>query len=175
MPAAAWHLLQGVVMAYVESTGDPKLPSIYNVNYPVGIISPNKRDDVFLVQWLLHRVYADSPSFTAPDGDDLDMDGWSGPKTTRWIRMFQTDVQKKGLSIRPDGRVDRAHAGENTSKTAYTIVWLNVYLARDNPSVFMDPSTDPEVPQELLSALANKSGADGPYQPAELPPPNIPT
>jgi len=65
-------------MAYVASSTDPRLPNFYNVNFPVGKNSPNKRDDVFLVQWLLHRVYTDSPSFTAED-DDLAIDGWIGP------------------------------------------------------------------------------------------------
>ena len=151
-------------MAYIQSTGDPTFPSMYNVNFPVGKNSPNKRDDVFLVQWMLHRVYTDSPSFTAPDGNDLAMDGWIGPTTIRWITAFQTDVKNKGQSCWVDGRVDRAHAGlTEVTKTIFTISYLNSYLAAANPSVFGAPATDPEIPQELLSALANNSGADGPY------------
>src|SRR5262249_1622877 len=65
---------EGTVMAYIDRTSDPVGGDFYNANFAVGPNAPNKRDDVMLVQWLLHRVYMDHPSFTAP-GDDLAIDG----------------------------------------------------------------------------------------------------
>jgi hypothetical protein len=169
--AMAANSLQGVFMAYVDSTEDPRFPNFYNVNFPVGKDSPNKRDDVFLVQWLLHRVYSDSQYFTSPDGGDIAMDGWIGPKTNRWIIAFQTDVRNLGEACVVDGRVDRARVGgvASITKTYYTIVWLNAFLLDANPAVYNNPSADPECPQELLSALANNSGGAGPYMPQAIP------
>jgi hypothetical protein len=149
-------------MAYIGTTGDGG--NVYNVNYAVGTRAPNKRDDVLLVQWMLHRVFTDHPSFVPPDADDLAIDGWIGPRTVKWIKAFQVTVRRFGRPCALDGRVDSARKSEGSvSKAPYTILWLNGELLVANPTVFSDPSIDPDMPPELLSALATNDGSTGPY------------
>lgn len=156
-------------MAYFQPTGDDRLPVVYNVNFPVGANSPNRRDDVYLVQWLLHHVYAEHPSFNTPDGSDIAIDGWYGPQTLQWIKMFQADVRKIGQSCALDGRVDRLRPTGNPNTGFYTIAYLNYFFGSVNPAAFSTPASDPTCPQPLLSALSTNTGDDGPYQPRPVP------
>jgi hypothetical protein len=149
-------------VAYIGETGDGG--NYYNVNFAVGTKSPNKRDDVLLVQWLLHRVYADHPFFSAPDGDDIAIDGFIGEQTVKWITAFQTDVRRLGQPCAGDGRVDSARKSAGSiSKAPYTILWLNSALRSANPTVFEDPGSDPDLPPELMAALQANDGSAGPF------------
>lgn len=149
-------------MAYIGTTGDGS--NYYNTNYAVGIPAPNKRDDVLLVQWMLHRVFTDHPAFVPPENDGLAIDGWIGPHTIKWIKAFQATVRRSGRPCALDGRVDSARTATGAvSKTPYTILWLNVHLQLANPDAFADPSSDPDCPPELLSALATNDGSKGPF------------
>lgn len=147
-------------MAYIGETGDGS--SYYALNHAVGDRSPNRRDDILLVQWLLHRVYADHPLFTAPPPGDITVDGLVGPQTVAWIAAFQADVCRLGLSCTVDGRVDAApKATVGDSRTPYTILWLNAALRAANPATFEDPASDPDLPPELISALQTNADAAG--------------
>jgi hypothetical protein len=151
-------------MAYVHHSADGDL---YNVNFAVGANAPNKRDDVLLVQWLLYRAYTDHP-LLAPPGDDLAIDGWIGPETVKWITAFQTDMRRLGRPCAKDGRVDSARKPAGAvSKAPYTIRYLNGAVMSANPDVFANPATDPDMPPELLSALAVNDASAGPF--AEAP------
>jgi hypothetical protein len=162
-------------MAYIGDTGDGG--NYYNVNYAVGKNAPNKRDDVLLVQWMLHRVYIDHPQFFSPDGGDLDIDGWIGPKTIKWITAFQHDMRRLGQRCAVDGRVDSARKSMGAvSKAPYTILWMNGHMQIANPEVFENPSSDPDCPTELLSALATNDGSKGPFiaTVSDAPPGDVP-
>jgi hypothetical protein len=149
-------------MAYIGDTADGG--NYYNVNFAVGSRSPNKRDDVLLVQWLLHRVYLDHPFFSSPDGGDIAVDGFIGKQTIQWITAFQTDVRRLGQPCALDGRVDSARKSAGSiSKSPYTILWLNAALRSANPAVFEDPGSDPEMPTELMSALQSNDASSGPF------------
>ncbi len=149
-------------MAYIGDTADGG--NYYNVNFAVGLPAPNKRDDVLLVQWLLHRVYADHPFFVPPDGGDLAIDGFIGKQTVRWVTAFQADVRRLGQPCALDGRVDSARKSVGSiSKTPYTILWLNAALRSANPAVFEDPGSDPDLPPELMAALQSNDGSAGPF------------
>lgn len=149
-------------MAYIGQTASGE--DYYNVNFAVGNQSPNKRDDVYLVQWMLHRIYTDHPLFIPPENKDLSMDGWIGPKTIKWIKAFQTDVNRLGQTCVADGRVDSARKQTGAvSKTVYTMLWLNGALRSANPTVFFDPASDPSIPPQLLSALASGNSSSGPF------------
>lgn len=157
-------------MAYLGRTIDES--NYYNVNFAVGANSPNKRDDVMLVQWMLHRVYSDHPLLSPPESAPLKIDGWIGRQTIRWITAFQQDMRRAGRTCAVDGRVDSARkAAGQVSKAPYTILWLNAVFLAANPGVFGDPARDPDAPLELLMALATNSGAAGPF---EEPPMAIP-
>lgn len=137
----------------------------YNVNYAVGIKGVNRRDDVFLVQWMLHRIYTDA-LFQPVGGKKLKVDGYAGPQTVKWITAFQERVRAKGDACHVDGRVDSARKPTaSVTRTVYTILWLNAYLRKYNPTAFANPAVDPTCPGELLAALAVNTGADGPYLP----------
>jgi hypothetical protein len=150
-------------MAYIDSTDDGG--NYYNVNFAVGSNAPNKRDDVLLVQWMLHRIYIDDPRFAPGPDRDIRMDGWIGPQTIRWITAFQRAIRRLGLRCLVDGRVDSARVSSegSVSKTVYTIMWMNEALLESNPTVFGDATLDPSCPPELLAALATKDGSTGPY------------
>src|SRR5262245_32020892 len=116
-----------MIMAYIgtDSDGD----NLYNVNFAVGVKAPSKRDDVFLVQWMLYRVYTDSPFFQPPDAAGISIDGWIGKQTIKWITAFQKVVRKLGNRCCVDGRVDSARKSEGSiSKAPYTILWLNSFF-----------------------------------------------
>jgi hypothetical protein len=149
-------------MAYIATAGDGS--NFYNVNFAVGVKAPNKRDDVFLVQWMLHRVYADTPSLQAPPPGDIDIDGWIGRQTVQWILAFQRDVRRFGNACAINGRVDSARQAQGSiSKAPYTILWLNSAFLAANSTVYTNPASDTSCPQELLNALANNTAAAGPY------------
>jgi len=126
-------------MGFVDTTTNPQLPWFYNVVHAVGQNSPNLRDDVRLVQYMLKRIYiigmaidtGDSiQTFSTPKGNMV-VDGVCGPVTLNWILKFQLDIRKTGNSILPDKRADRARGnkiGGSISHTIYTIIWLNYLL-----------------------------------------------
>lgn len=157
-------------MAYIGKTTDNG--SFYNVNYSVGSNASNKRDDVFLVQWMLHRVYTDHPMLSPPEVQRLEVDGCIGPQSVKWIKAFQSDMRRAGRTCMLDGRIDSArNVTGAVSKVPYTILWLNAVFFAANPQIYTDPANDPEAPLELLIALATNTGAAGPFdeQPMAIP------
>ncbi len=158
-------------MAYLAPTVDGV--GYYNVNFAVGNGATNRRDDVFLVQWMLQHIYKDDPTFFAPESKPLAVDGWIGPQTIKWIRAFQSDVIRRGFALHPDGRVDSARKAVGAvSKLPYTILLMNAFFHQANPKVFLNPASDPGVPKELLKALATNNGDAGPF---ENPPIQVPS
>lgn len=153
-------------MAYIGEAADSQF---YNVNFAVGSTAPNRRDDVMLVQWMLHRVYIDHPLLFAPEAGDLAIDGFIGPHTLTWIKAFQADLRRLGQNCVADGRVDSARKAEGSiSHAPYTILWLNSFFRTANPDIFFDPGSDPDIPNSLLVALSTNTGAAGPFEPAPL-------
>ena len=149
-------------MAYIGDTGDGG--NYYNVNYAVGNQAPNMRDDVLLVQWMLHRVFTDHPLFIPPEAKRLAIDGWIGPQTIKWIKAFQATIRRNGRPCAFDGRVDSARKSAGSiSKSPYTVLWLNSALRSANPTVFEDPGSDPDMPTELMAALQSNDGSAGPF------------
>lgn len=149
-------------MAYTLPTasGHP----CHNVNFSVGNQAVNKRDDVLLVQWLLHRIYKDRGR--APVGGvPMAIDGWIGPQTKNWITDFQRRMKENGESCHMDGKVDSArYQTSMVTKTVYTIILMNQYLLAKNPKAHADPASDPDCPAELRMALKKGTAAAGPLQ-----------
>jgi hypothetical protein len=142
-----------------------------NVTFVVGAGGVNRRDDVFLVQWMLHRIYSDA-KFPLAGGKPLKVDGYAGTQTVQWIAAFQEQVRSGEHPCHVDGRVDSAREpSAGVTKTVYTIIWLKLYLRQYSPAAFAEPSVDPTCPRELLNALAVNTGEEGPYLPV---PPAIP-
>jgi hypothetical protein len=149
-------------MAYTVKTKSGH--NLHNVNFSVGNQAVNKRDDVMLVQWLLHRVYKDR-KWPPVGGLPMAIDGWIGTQTKNWITDFQRRMKADGESCHIDGKVDAARQQTSTAtKTVYTIVWMNSCLLGRNQKASADPASDPECPPELRRALKTGTGDAGPWE-----------
>src|SRR5262245_18713562 len=98
--------MEGIKVAYIGETNDGG--NFYNVNFAVAARAPNKRDDVLLVQWLLHRAYTDHPRLLPPEAGGIAIDGFLGRQTITWMTAFQRDVRRLAQPCVVDGRVDSA-------------------------------------------------------------------
>lgn len=143
-------------MAYIEKTNDLWLPTFYNVSRPVGRGCHNWEEDVMVVQFFLQRMYKTDILGTKPKGD-LKVDGIFGNITRNWILKFQLDVQQlQGASIYPDGIISTATDGNldsSITKTRYTIIYLNGGVKKNDPVVYNNLTSHPEVPPKLRAAF----------------------
>jgi hypothetical protein len=156
-------------MADVTNTGDDDMPQIYNVSFGVGpdIGGFYRRDDIMLVQYLLKKVWQEhgndfeQPLPPPPEPGSINVDGYYGPITARWIRRYQEEAAKAGISQLVDGRVDRAHGKlSSISQTVYMIWHLNHDFRKVEPASFSDLSSDPECPPELVGAIVANTPPD---------------
>jgi hypothetical protein len=159
-------------MAIKIATGDPTFPFLYNVEMWVGPDqnAPNQRDDVMLVQYCLKHIYTmrwrqDPPFPWPPHPGDIEVDGYWGPTTRRWINQFQRDVLARGRKTATDGRVDAVPLKKggiqkegSISHTYYTIIFMNTGLKKARPTLFADISNDPDCPPELRSRVEQIGG-----------------
>lgn len=128
----------------------------YSIDNAVGRGCPNQREDVLLVQHLLRIAWEDAPTskgFRPPaETRPLNVDGFFGQTTARFIEFFQQEAQRRGVQISQDGRVDPVLSGGTRgalSNTFYTILALN--SARNSRRAFQsDIASDPGFPQELM-------------------------
>lgn len=144
-------------MAYVRVTGwpEPDPPFFYNVHNSVGLGSPNRRDDVLLVQYLLHTIYDRPGRPNSPTGGPLRVDGICGPTTDNYIRFFQQSLNARGIQAPIDGRVDRARGnlvGPRTS-SQYIITLINFAFRNIRPDDYRNLPEAWDVPGELAMAL----------------------
>jgi peptidoglycan hydrolase-like protein with peptidoglycan-binding domain len=174
------HLSQrSITVAHIETTNDPNLPTLLNVDQAVGStgshsnpIDPgvfpmaNRRDDVLLVQYLLKDVYGNANAFAPPlqrpAGPDMAVDGYFGPQTRQWIQHFQLESRRRGNNIATDGVVDPARHGTaaaTISTTFYTIVLLNLAFRKARPGFFPNVALDRSCPAELKAALLSRPPA----------------
>ncbi|MGH9949833.1 MAG: peptidoglycan-binding domain-containing protein [Pyrinomonadaceae bacterium] len=109
------------------SLGD--LPTIYNVDFPVGPNMPNLRDDVLLVQTLMKMA-----NFTRNNqglgpveaSRDIKVDGFFGPQTKRMIVAFEEDRTSSRRLLVSDGIIEPSSKDGFTGKgVLFKIVHLN--------------------------------------------------
>ena len=73
-------------MGFIDTA--PALPVFYNVVHAIGLNSPNQKDDVMLVQYLLkHWYHTVTPKEAVPKGQ-MKIDGICDGLTINWIRKF---------------------------------------------------------------------------------------
>lgn len=143
-------------MAYIETTKDPRLPYFYNLSRAVGNGCLNWEEDTMVVQFFLQRMYRTGKLGPAPKGN-LKVDGIFGPITRNWILKFQLDSKNIGANIFPDGVVSTAIDGNldaSFTKTRYTIIYLNAGVKKNEPFLFNNLGTHPEVPPKLRMGFA---------------------
>jgi hypothetical protein len=134
---------------------------MYSVDQPVGVASPNRREDVLLVQFFLARNRdqdaAGRPGFIPPGRPPIVVDGVFGPTTAAHLTFFQTESNNRTAPrIRVDGRVDPLEGKLLGSHTAslLTMAVLNFeYLNRQGKGFHSNISIDPLFPAGLKSSL----------------------
>ncbi|HMJ09435.1 MAG TPA: hypothetical protein VK468_10545 [Pyrinomonadaceae bacterium] len=105
------------------------LPTIYNLNFPVGPNGPNNFDDVLLVQTLMKM--ANFTRFTPALGpversSKIKVDGFFGPQTSRLIKAFEIDRRSAGLLLVADGIFEASTPDGFTGKGfLFKIIHLN--------------------------------------------------
>jgi len=105
----------------------------YNVTMAVGQNKPNNDDDVMLVQLCLQQIcnyILGWRKIISPDDIQIDADGKCGPITKNAIWRFQTQWQRFGRSVYPDGVVDPFSSDSATTSTGHesTMLLLNFML-----------------------------------------------
>jgi len=117
---------------FIGSSGNPR--TAYNIDWSVGLIGSNTREDVMLVQALFRIFYYEllgfNGGFDPPPGENavIVVDGQKGPITQRHIVHFQEQAIARGQNLKADGIFDpyRAVGASSTiSKTRYALDLLN--------------------------------------------------
>ena len=136
----------------------------YNVDAAVGAGSPNKRDDVLLVQHFLITINNNPNAFSPPistvplkPNEIIKADGVVGPITLRAIKHFQGVGRSRGNQITVDGRVDKASGSgfATNSNTQFTILFLNNAYRKIRVGVFQNITIlAGDCPGELRSSLS---------------------
>jgi len=132
-------------------------PFIYNIDASVGPSSPNRRDDVLLVQYFLKSINDQRSLFTPPftalplaAQEVLKVDGIAGPVTFRAIRHFQDQAVARGRAVTPDGRVDKA----TRTNAVNTMSVLNNFFFIIRRNDFKNIALATDCPPELKNSLA---------------------
>ena len=144
-------------MAFVEVTSSGGVPFFCNVSAGVGQGQPNRRDDVMLVQWLLHQYFSNAPKVPPPPGPMIKIDGLFGRQTGAYIQQFQTGGKANGYNIKPDGVISRASGFIGGAGSQYTITHLNNAAHGQRPNLDRKFWAAPDFPSEVQRALVASS------------------
>ena len=144
-------------MAFVEITNDTGVPFFCNVHGGVGPGQANRRDDVLLVQWLLHQYFSKSPKIPPPPGPMIKVDGAFGRQTGEYIKAFQNGGKTQGYNLKPDGVISRASGFFSSSGSQYTITHLNNAAHGQRPQLDRKFWAAPDFPAEVQRALVGSS------------------
>lgn len=150
-------------MARLYLRGGPQ-PVVLTVEDAVGRGAPNRRVDVFLVQFFL---YVTAQASESSWGWLIDraipkptVDGVCGPITQGWIDRFQKVLQKKGpqFELMTDGRVDPIPL-RSSSVHVNTMYMLNVaYTATFGADAILRVDHHPLMPWELARTFSISGG-----------------
>jgi hypothetical protein len=146
---------------YLLANPSPLINLIYTIDKAVGVAgSPNVRDDVALVQFLLRAVMEDGKDYRIPPGPPLSIDGTCGPQTILYIRSWQQQESKlaAGFAVpMQDGVIspmtNRSGLG-SLSHLRYSILSLNMRYSQANGiQKLANIATDPRCPTALLPSI----------------------
>lgn len=130
---------------------------VYLVDAAVGRGSPNRRDDVLLVQFFLHALWGTKPDKDKPiggGGPAPAIDGICGARTIEAIQIFQRWYWRQPATGGfTDGKVEPLPFGRSVGprrQNPYTIIGLNVnYGAEYGIDRHAVLSRQPNFPAEL--------------------------
>ncbi|VTU31915.1 MULTISPECIES: peptidoglycan-binding protein [unclassified Variovorax] len=148
---------------------------LYNLDWSVGRIGGNLREDVMLAQALLRMVFyelAGKGGLLPPLGaDGIEVDGWIGPSTLRHIAQFQDQAISLGQKVLRDGNFDpfrKVGQSSTISHTRYSIELLNNFCANNCDTNrmrnFDDLPVRLDVPLQLRNALKTVKKTAAQYQ-----------
>jgi hypothetical protein len=135
-----------------------EMSPIYNVDEGVGNLCPNKRADVFLVQYFIKVINDRYPLVTRPfeSPGPLLVDGYCSSNTEQWIQTFQRFVNiKLGWDkCVLDGRVNRANKLTGSLRhQVFTILHLNIWFQRVRPADHLNLALARDCPPEVLKSF----------------------
>jgi hypothetical protein len=136
----------------------------YNIDYPVGAGAANLKDDVMLVQTLLHILYFETDpeetghNFTPLPGEEIAVSGECDPTTRRYIVHFKKEVMRLGWRLHPDEVFDPMRDNEpnkksTLSKTYYAFSRLLNVCGTTNPRRTDNIPEERSTPRLLAQAL----------------------
>jgi peptidoglycan hydrolase-like protein with peptidoglycan-binding domain len=145
-------------MAFTMPSGELDNPTVFNLNFAVGVRKPNRKDDVLLVQRLLQLV--GFPLFTGGlpvnSSAKISVDGIFGPQTDSMIKAYEENLVRDGRTffIR-DGIMNSASpdGGVPGTDVTYKIIILNVDARERNPNEYVNLPFDDTNPPALRQAL----------------------
>lgn len=149
--------------------------SAYNIDWSIGLIGSNTREDVMLVQALFKIFYYElerTYNFFPPPGQDevIVVDGVRGPMTQRHIAHFQRQVVERGYNVMCDGIFDpyRAPGALSTrSKSRYALDLLDetcgYYCDEQGVDNYTSLPNRQDMPLRLRSALKRVKKTAGKY------------
>ncbi|QGW80602.1 peptidoglycan-binding protein [Variovorax paradoxus] len=143
-----------------------RLLTAYNIDWSVGHIGSNTREDVMLVQALFKIFYYELMGFNhdfdpPPDQTEvIVVDGYKGPITQKHITHFQGQMIARGQKVLADGIFDpfRAPGASSTvSKSRYALDLLNNgcgnFCEEQGIDNYSNLPNRQDMPQLLRSAL----------------------
>ncbi|QFZ82010.1 MULTISPECIES: peptidoglycan-binding domain-containing protein [Variovorax] len=149
---------------FIGKTGNSLIA--YNIDWSVGQIGANTREDVMLVQALLKIFYYELLGFNhdhdPPPGETavIEVDGLKGPITQRHITHFQEQLIARGSHLVPDGIFDpfrKPGAVTTQTKSRYALDLLNNgcanACAEQNVDYYTNLPNRTDMPPLLRSAL----------------------
>lgn len=138
--------------------GSPRV--LYLVDASVGRGSPNRRDDVFLVQFLINAMWnklTDKVTTFGGPGSGPDVDGVCGTQTIGAIEAFQKWYWQTKPGGFIDGRIDPMPPGQPfgpVHHNPYAIIGLNANFAiMAGPDRHFALAKEPGFPSELRQKL----------------------
>jgi hypothetical protein len=142
-------------------TDSPEHPLVLDIDEPVGKGCPNRKLDVYVVQYLLKSVI-DSPKTSRKmdilPATPLNIDGIFGERTAEAIRFFQVSGSRGPLAVGTDGRIDPTRGGTyagSVSGKLRTIILLNKYYYElYGRNAILAVHQHPLFPKELTRALS---------------------
>ena len=142
-------------------TDSPEHPLVLDIDEPVGKGCPNRKLDVYVVQYLL-KLVIDSPKTSRKmdilPATPLQIDGIFGERTAEAIRFFQVNGSRGPLAVGTDGRVEPTRGGTyagSVSGKLRTIILLNKYYYElYGRNAILAVHQHPLFPKELARALS---------------------
>ncbi|MBA3446236.1 MAG: hypothetical protein H0T56_01265 [Pseudaminobacter sp.] len=148
-------------MAYVKLLeNQSSLRAAYLVDAAVGRGCPNRKDDVYLVQFLLNALWGKTSDGTVIGGDGPApaIDGICGARTVNAILVFQKWYWRVTPGGFTDGRVEPLPPGRSVGlrhNNPYTIIGLNanfgvVFGIERHAVICKEPNFPSELKQKLF-------------------------